>query len=166
MTSRKFLIDSAHELSRELDEEEGKKPLMGGGPGSVIPIGVMGGGLAVHPSMYGGRRKDGLVHHNLPGYVEGQQLYRGKDGLYYLAPPAPKRSEGAKKAAAKNPWVKFVKAYARDHGIKYGEALQTPGLSALYHSSKAESEAMRRAAAGEGRRKKPRVPYGYGYVYG
>lgn len=48
------------------------------------------------------------------------------------------RSAGARSAGAKKPnyWISFVKKYAKDHNMKYGEALKCKELKKAYEASK------------------------------
>lgn len=43
---------------------------------------------------------------------------------------------GTSKGAKKSPWVKFLKKWYKDHGISYGEAMQSPKARAAYYRQK------------------------------
>lgn len=62
----------------------------------------------------------------LPGYTEytGSGARRRRGG-----------TSGNIRAARKSPWITFVKKYAKQHKMTYGEALSNPKTSAAYHRS-------------------------------
>lgn len=59
-----------------------------------------------------------------PNHGQSQFIGYGKGG----------KSVASKKAAAKSPWIAFVKQYAAQHGMTYGEALSDPRTSAAYRA--------------------------------
>jgi hypothetical protein len=181
MTSRKFLLDTARELSRELDEEEGKQELYGGGPGIMIPTGALGMGLIAAPAQFG--RPVYKTGGKVGGKLEGKNRYKmaehymGQNGEFYYYPSATER-------AARNP-ERTAKQKANDKVLKQASA----AYKAWYRASayykvpgvktdprlKAEVRAAwedHKAGAGAGRRRKAvrrppmRSAYSGGYIYG
>ena len=67
-------------------------------------------------------RGDGM--REIPPSVRPQPIRGGMAGRPTIQPvvrPQPARGSGAKKTS---PWIEHVKAYAKQHGVKYGEALK------------------------------------------
>jgi len=67
-------------------------------------------------------RGDGM--REVPPSVRPQPIRGGMAGRPTIQPvvrPQPARGSGAKKSS---PWIEHVKAYAKQHGVKYGEALK------------------------------------------
>ena len=68
--------------------------------------------------------KGGANMRQIPPSVRPQPIQGGAMGRPTIQPvvrPQPARGSGAKKSS---PWIEHVKAYAKQHGVKYGEALK------------------------------------------
>jgi hypothetical protein len=97
----------------------------------------IGGGCECGGAMPRSRRTKGVRHctkevmepsghvrcaHYAPGPKRGGSRQRARHG-----------TEANLDAAARNPWIHFVRSYAASHRMNYAEALADPKTKAAYH---------------------------------
>jgi hypothetical protein len=83
-----------------------------------------GAGAPPTPAQARAMLRGGASMREIPPSVRPQPIRGGAMGQPTIMPvvrPRPARGAGAKKSS---PWIEHVKAYAAQHGVKYGEALK------------------------------------------